>query len=200
MSTRWSAEQAKTEPIFAALLEFHGRLHLLRDRPLPLSMPCPVELADAGARLRTKHVRGVENLLAALRASATRFETFQIALSDVHSSVCARHVATATSHEQQQRTWSTVGAGRGLDAQRVGLPAAEQWVEWIGELDAQYTRELLLKLELLDTLQLSMSREALQGTHRLWTLQPHLSLPSLERLRAVAQSLTLGDDDARNIS
>ena len=43
-----------------------------------------------------------------------------------------------------------VGAGQGDDAQRVGLPPPAQCIEWLQAIDQQYAAELLLKLELLD--------------------------------------------------
>ena len=85
-----------------------------------------------------------------------------------------------------------MGAGRGLDAQRILRPPVAECIEWLAELDRQYAAELLLKLELLDSIELgSMSADALHGVAQLWSLQPHISLPALERLRVVVASLTL---------
>ena len=87
--------------------------------------------------------------------------------------------------------YGIVGAGRGLDAQPVGLPSSLELIEWVREIDAQYTAELLLKLELLETVDISMSTDALHNVVRLWVLQPHLSPQALRRAASMAESLTL---------
>ena len=87
--------------------------------------------------------------------------------------------------------WGLVGAGRGHDAQPVGLPSPVACIAWVRELDEMYGSELLLKLELLDGIDLGARAEVLHGIQRLWTLQPHLTPTSVERLAALAESLTL---------
>ena len=53
----------------------------------------------------------------------------------------------------------------------------------------------MLKLELLDSVDLGAGGAALQGVHRLWTLQPHLEPAPIERLDALTESLTLDGGD-----
>jgi len=88
-------------------------------------------------------------------------------------------------------TSGVVGAGRGRDAQTVGLPPPMLCIDWVRELDGMYASELLLKLELLDGIDLGLGSEVLQGVSRLWTLQPHLGTAAIERVASLAASLNL---------
>ena len=201
ISRQWAAEQSRAVAILAALVEFDGRLRLLGPGS-PGEPPPSLDAFGIGSglehvpsMLKEKHMCSVERLLSALRESAGRFSAHQAALSEVHASVWQRHGAGASSGNPviMEPAWDVVGAGRGSEAQHVGLPPPSQCIEWIQELDAMYTSELLLKLELIDSIDLSggMRAEALQGVMELWTLQPHLCPHALDRLRAVAESLTL---------
>jgi hypothetical protein len=195
ISRKWSAEQSKTLAIFVALIEFHGRLHLLS----PEAVGAQEILRDSLPQLRAKHVRGIENLLGAMRKSWERFESLHIEMSELHASVWTRHSAvlseaghgSAPASELSEPGWSVVGAGQGLDAQLVGLPPPLECIQWVRKLENQFAAELLLKLELLDSIDLAMSAEALHGAHRLWTLQPHLDPPTLSRITSFAESLTI---------
>ena len=82
-----------------------------------------------------------------------------------------------------------VGAGSGRVAQRIRVPSALQRVEWRGELDVAYTRELLLKLQLLDLLSDAPTAEAHARAAWLWTTQPNLEPAILERTKALALAL-----------
>lgn len=198
LSKRWSSEQARCEIVLGALAEFHGRLAQLAHDP-----PAPQQVlgSDVMSLLRAKHVRGVENLMEAMHSSCRKFEAVHGELSDLHSSLWNRYETLLKEHHQvrdittgsafEQPTWSIVGAGRGLDAQPVGLPSSLELIEWVREIDAQYTAELLLKLELLETVDISMSTDALHNVVRLWVLQPHLSPQALRRAASMAESLTL---------
>ena len=163
---------------------------------------------DALPLLRAKHVRGLENLLGALQASLRRFETLQAEFAEINADIQQRHGAAADTapsnaaavavdsarskgSRDEPAIWGVVGAGRGLDAQRVGLPPTSLLFEWVREFEVQFAAELLLKLELVDGISLGMSADALHGVHRLWTLQPHLNTVMLERTAALNESLTL---------
>ena len=214
LSRRWEAEQSKSERLFSALLEFHDRLHLLSVGE-PLSEYSAMKgQEDLVPLLRGKHVRGLENILAALRKSARAFESMRAEISEVHAAVWQRHGAMVSAAETKPRSsaatseggsaahdaaamllaepaWGLVGAGRGRDARPVGLPAPMVCIEWVRELDAMYASELLLKLALIDSIDLGAKGEVLQGTQRLWSLQPHLNPAAIERVAALAESLTL---------
>jgi len=202
-SRKWAAEQQRSESLFAALLDFHSRLRQLKIVELA-AFGIGSDLEDVPSLLRARHVRGVENLMSALRTSSIRFQEHHAAFAEVHASMWERHdsavAAAVDSHGPSlsraaflaEPTWNIVGAGRGLDAQRILLPPVAECIEWLAELDRQYAAELLLKLELLDSIELgSMSADSLHGVAQLWSLQPHISLPALERLRVVVASLTL---------
>ena len=205
ISRKWATEQARTEAVFAALLEFDGRLRLLGRRGIgdPAAPTLSAFAAGSGLEeipvlLRARHMRGVENLLGSLHESAERFKAHQAAFSDLQASVWQRQYSAAAdgtnaSDLLAESAWGVVGAGRGSEAQRVGMPPAAQCIEWIQELDGMHSAELLLKLELLETIDLtgSMSPEALQGVAEIWALQPHLLTPALDRLSALVESLTL---------
>ena len=198
LSKRWSAEQTKSESLFAALLEFHGRLlTLTADSPLPPSLD---HLEDAAPLLRARHVHGLENILAALRKSTDKFTALRAEISEVHTSVWQRHAAVisadgttpeAAAAALAEPTSGVVGAGRGRDAQTVGRPPPMLCIDWVRELDGMYASELLLKLELLDGIDLGLGSEVLQGVSRLWTLQPHLGTAAIERVASLAASLNL---------
>ena len=206
---RWAAEHERTESLFAALLEFHGRLQLLELQGASAAKTAlqAAEPPDALSRLHARHVRGLENLLAALHTSAQKFEELQEELSEVHAQIrlqcggtladeCMPSPAISGSGSSSGTTvdhaiWGLVGAGRGLDAQQVGLPSPRVCAGWVRELDEQFAAELLLKLELLDSIDLASGSNALSGVHRLWVLQPHLNPETLSRTTALAESLTL---------
>ena len=203
---RWSDEQGKSETLFAALLEFHIRLLTLTEDALP-TLKERAGLEDTLPLLRTRHVHGVENLLAALQKTAERFRALHTEIAEVHAAAWQRHSAAVTSAESAsskrssahdaaaaalaEPAWDVVGAGRGSDAQRVGLPPPMVCIDWVQELDAMYAAEMLLKLELLDGIDLGAGAEVMQGVHRLWSLQPHLSTAAIERVAALAEALTL---------
>ena len=215
VSRKWQTEQQRSESLFAALLDFHSRLRLLNGRGSVAvaelsAFGAGSGLEDVPTLLRMRHVKGVENLMSALRASCERFENHHRSMAEVHASMWERHaMAEDAAAERAGKTkegdsggplnlgfdapaWSVVGAGRGLDAQRVLLPPVESCIEWVGELDRQYTAELLLKLELIDSIDLSLiGAEDLHGVYELWMLQPGLKPQSLERLRVVVESLTV---------
>ena len=133
VTARWAAEQSRSEALFAALLEFHGRWLILRAGPeLPAFGPGS-GLEDAPSLLLARHARSLENLLAALRACGRAFEVAYSELAELHAAVWQRHGAlgddSAGTTERQQRAddllkpgWGMAGAGRGRDAQRVCLP------------------------------------------------------------------------------
>eukprot|EP00966_Prymnesium_polylepis_P187926 4356453-Prymnesium_polylepis.1 len=54
-----------------------------------------------------------------------------------------------------------------------------------------YAREVLLKLQLVDAISYDMPAAQLADAQRIWTLQPNLSQPALERLELLVESLTL---------
>ena len=92
-----------------------------------------------------------------------------------------------------------VGAGRGLAEQRVLMPPPTHCCEWMGELDRLFLRELLLKSQLVERLAHDSPAAHVQQTLYLWKLQPSMCSSTLERLRALASSLSLagdGDGDA----
>ena len=213
LSRRWEAEQAKSERLFTALLTFHDRLHLLSVGE-PLSEVSAMKgQEDLVPLLRGKHMRGLENILTALRKSANTFESLRAEISEVHAAVWQRHGAMVSAAETKPRkssaatsgggdatamllaepAWGVVGAGRGRDARPVGLPAPMVCIEWVRELDAMYASELLLKLSLIDSIDLGAKGEVMQGTQRLWSLQPHLTPAAIERVAALAESLTLAE-------
>ena len=211
-SRRWTAEQARTEELFTALVEFHGRLQYLRIKngaapsaAASLRVFAPGSgFEDVPARLHSRHIRGLENILGALRGSADKFETHHTAIADLHAAMWQRQQQEQSQRQQAiggggtASVWladaseGVVGAGRGTEAQRVGLPPPATCIQWMEELDALYSSELLLKLELLDSIDLhEMDTEALQGVAHLWALQPNLHPQPLERLRLFVESLTL---------
>ena len=192
LASKWAAEQQKSDAVFAALLEFHGRLMLLEPQRATAAATRKTLGQEGMLLLQAKHVRSLENLLCALQISVTKFEALHSDVSEVYAEICHRHSSGSSpvdgSHEQQQR-WGVLGAGRGLDAQSVGLPPPDTCIAWVRECDQQFAAELLLKLEILDRLDLGRTSEELHGLHRLWTLQPNLAPATLERTRALAESL-----------
>ena len=128
-----------------------------------------VEASPSLPLLRAKHVHGLENIMSALQKSSARFSTIRDDIAEVHANVWQRHGAVVTAAVEKagsssvgdsaasemaakllsEPTWGVVGAGRGRDAQPVGLPAPMVCIEWVREADAIYAAELLLKLELV---------------------------------------------------
>ena len=207
VTRQWAAEQAKADAIFTAAIEFHGRLQLLGNADKPAAIASVGSssihsqvISDALPRLRNKHVHGLENLLAALHTSAGRFEELRRKLSELHTALWTRHAAAfepgARPAELAEPSCSVVGAGRGTDAQRVFLPPPMQCIEWVQELDSMFTAELLLKLELLESISVELGNDALHGIYRLWSLQPHLRPMALAQLQALVESLTLVEPTA----
>ena len=91
VTQRWRAEQARSEGVLAAAAEFQSRLRLLsRTGPdagagAGAGAPCVLaQLPDAMALLRGKHLRGLENIMAALRESVAVFAALHAELTALH--------------------------------------------------------------------------------------------------------------------
>ena len=91
ITQRWRAEHTRSEGVLAAAAEFQSRLHLLsRTGPgagagTGASAPCVLaQLPDALALLRGKHLRGLENIMAALRESVAAFAALHAELAALH--------------------------------------------------------------------------------------------------------------------
>ena len=91
ITQRWRAEHTRSEGVLAAAAEFQSRLHLLsRTGPgagagAGASAPCVLaQLPDALALLRGKHLRGLENIMAALRESVAVFAALHAELAALH--------------------------------------------------------------------------------------------------------------------
>ena len=201
VTRRWAAEQERSIAVLAALSEFHGRLRLLGQGGAVVGGALR-EQSDTLPLLHAKHVRGVENLMTALRDALVRYEALHAELARVHASVWERFAQPATQKAAQkaagtdvgamaQPSMSVVGAGRGIESQRISLPSSLQFIEWIQELDEMFAHELLLKLQLVDAISHDMHPAQLADVHRIWSLQPNLSVPALEQLKLLVDSLTV---------
>jgi len=89
ITQRWRAEHTRSEGVLAAAAEFQSRLHLLsRTGPgagAGAGAPCVLaQLPDALALLRGKHLRGLENIMAALRESVAVFAALHAELAALH--------------------------------------------------------------------------------------------------------------------
>ena len=191
---RWAAEQARTEAMVSALAAFDERRHLLATGASEQVLGVLSSLPGAVSGLQAKNARGRENLLGALRSSAARFEALQGELAELHAAAWqrdAKQAAERPAEEACSAVEEVVGAGSGRVAQRIRVPSALQRIEWLGELDAAFTRELLLKLQLLDLLCDAPTAEAHARAAWLWSTQPNLEPAVLERTDALARALSL---------
>ena len=91
VTQRWRAEHTRSEGVLAAAAEFQSRLRLLsRTGPgagagAGAGAPCVLaQLPDALALLRGKHLRGLENIMAALRESVAVFAALHAKLAALH--------------------------------------------------------------------------------------------------------------------
>ena len=91
ITQRWRAEHTRSEGVLAAAAEFQSRLHLLSrtgrgaSAGAGASAPCVLaQLPDALALLRGKHLRGLENIMAALRESVAVFAALHAELAALH--------------------------------------------------------------------------------------------------------------------
>ena len=85
ISSRWAAEQARTLAMLSAFTEFHERLQMM-ERTSDETLAKRKAIADAWPLLRMKHVRGMENLLAALHSSTSQMESLRGSLSELQTS------------------------------------------------------------------------------------------------------------------
>ena len=190
---RWRTEQGATLSLLLVLGEFRERLQLLQSGSTD-ALGVLANFPEAPALLRSRHVRGADNLLRALRAAVGRLEALRAEIGGVHASVWLRFLRCAV-----QRTPSiavspadvAVGAGRGTSMQRVHLPPPLQCMQWVHAVDHAYGLETLLKLQLVEVLSLGMPEAELQQVTRLWELQPNLIGEDLERVDALTDALTL---------
>ena len=196
---RWAVEQERSTSVLAALLEFQARLRLLEpDAVDAAALGALVGLTDTLPLLHAKHVRGLENLMSALREGVSRLSGLHAELGQMHTSVWERHAKSRTNESEPMRlarpSWELAGAGRGLESQRVALPSALQFIEWTQELDQMFGSELLLKTQLLDAISYDMPTEQLHGVHRIWTLEPNIRSEAVQRWGMLAVSLTIPDE------
>ena len=84
---------------------------------------------------------------------------------------------------------AVIGAGRGRAMETVLMPPVLQCMEWVQELDRHYGSELLLKMQLLDSIALDMDPTVLSQLLRLWSLQPNLKPFQLERLQSLVTAM-----------
>eukprot|EP00967_Tisochrysis_lutea_P116601 scaffold187897_cov35-Tisochrysis_lutea.AAC.2 len=88
-----------------------------------------------------------------------------------------------------------VGAGRGIKAGKILFPPAPEAVRWVKEVDIAFTKELELKLRLLDILTTNdagpNSLSQLSRAARIWCLQPGIEREAVERLPYLVESLTV---------
>ena len=89
VTQRWRAEHTRSEGVLAAAAEFQSRLRLLSrtgpDAGAGAGAPCVLaQLPDAMALLRGKHLRGLENIMAALRESVAVFAALHAELAALH--------------------------------------------------------------------------------------------------------------------
>jgi len=93
---------------------------------------------------------------------------------------------------------TVVGAGRGSKAERVLMPPALTVIGWVRAVDASASRELELKLRLLELLTSTdtgpESPARLAKAARLWCLQPGMDREAVDRLTFIVGSLTVVDD------
>eukprot|EP00965_Chrysotila_dentata_P075367 2488817-Pleurochrysis_carterae.AAC.1 len=144
--------------------------------------------------LLAKHARGMERLLSALHASVAQFESVQQRLGSLHASVWARYAESSqqTAAESSARpTWTVVGAGQGQAAQHVLIPSTMQLLGWLGELDAMLCDDILVKHQLMEVLSFDVDPERLSQLVRVWSQAAHVRQEPLQRLQALAASLTL---------
>lgn len=211
ISRAWAAEQARTEAILAALLEFHSRLVQLgpwipRVRPEPYGALLRAEPNSDGlgciSELRARHERGRSNLLRALQESVNKFSIFQQDFAQLHGRVYDRY--NKLSHMLRfdesvvlsaEVSETIVGAGRGIKAGKILFPPAPEAVRWVKEVDIAFTKELELKLRLLDILTTNdagpNSLSQLSRAARIWCLQPGIEREAVERLPYLVESLTV---------
>ena len=135
ITQRWRAEHTRSEGVLAAAAEFQSRLHLLsRTGPsvgAGAGAPCVLaQLPDALALLRGKHLRGLENIMAALRESVAVF-------ASLHAELAALHVRQPNPNPSPSPSPNQVhAAARALD-QRVQ----------VRELRTAATREAARRVE-----------------------------------------------------
>jgi hypothetical protein len=167
------------ENIMAALQKSAGRYTAIRD-----------DISEVHANVWQRHGAAVTTAAEKAQKGGKASRSDGGAADDEGDILASEAAAMLIS----EPAWGIVGAGRGRDAQPVGMPAPMVCIDWVREVDGLYTSELLLKLELLEALDLGASAEVLYGLHRLWTLQPHLTPAAIERVRMLAESLNLPAD------
>ena len=87
VTQRWRAEHTRSEGVLAAAAEFQSRLRLLSRTGAGAGAGAPCVLAQlphAVALLRGKHLRGLENIMAALRESVAVFAALHAELAALH--------------------------------------------------------------------------------------------------------------------
>jgi len=192
----WEQEQTRTKLVLDALVEFHGRATLLDAAASDGGDVLGVlqDFEDVPTLLLAKHARGMERLLSALHASVAQFESVQQRLGSLHASVWARYAESSqqTAAESSARpTWTVVGAGQGQAAQHVLIPSTMQLLGWLGELDAMLCDDILVKHQLMEVLSFDVDPERLSQLVRVWSQAAHVRQEPLQRLQALAASLTL---------
>ena len=112
---KWATEQALGETILVALIEFHGRLRLLAsssDRACPEVFGVLLDFPGALRQLRGKHLRGMENLMAALSGCIARFQTLHAELAELHAGSWQRFAQSASKLPASKATEPMVGRVR----------------------------------------------------------------------------------------
>jgi hypothetical protein len=206
LTQRWEAEQARSGKVLSAMLDFHGRLQLLNGDANPATLGVLAEHPQAVERLRAKHVHGLENLAAALHEGIGRLQAVHAELEALHAAVWKRHALAAQPTESSlppalhEAAWDVVGAGRGIEVQRVRMLPPLQSVEWLAELESLYGAELLDKLLLAAAVDFGAEPRRLQEQAARWAQKPQGDGPGVvQRLSLLVDSLTLDAPGSRGL-
>ncbi|EOD14277.1 hypothetical protein EMIHUDRAFT_206980 [Emiliania huxleyi CCMP1516] len=144
----WRAEQAHSETLLAAAIEFDGRLTLLgpsAHRTRPEALGALLRTGDVAAidALRARHERGLSNLRTALNTSVERFGALQLEAAALHGRSWERYTRLQHSLPQEEAlalasepASVVIGAGRGVLAEQGLLPEAPTLLGWLRDASA----------------------------------------------------------------
>ena len=186
----WARRQAGDATAMHALAN-HARRRSLLDTQEPHELsPYLAAMHGAMPSLRAKHTQAIESLIAALKRAVTRLDVLHAELAAVHASLFERYARCAPD-ERTRPARVIVGAGRGIAAQELLMPPAEQCLSWIAELDRLLAHELLEKHELLEGVTHGAAADELRRAAERWAEVPRARAVAVERLDLLVDALSL---------
>ena len=198
ITRKWNHKHKHAHNLLHALLQFKHRTTLLnqnahRQRPEALR---PLEnFQHATQALHRKHVKGMENIICALKDALRDFATLHADMAQLRQTFKERVGQNQESREVGPEQ-VIVGAGRGIAAQSMLIPGPEYFMDWLTVADKLFKRELDEKMDSINAISYEMPVDNLSHMVEFWASQPVARGPVLDQLDLFVDSFSIPESES----